>query len=191
MIALLAGNLARNEAADLVAHPDPDAADAPAAAPAGGGDSQSHVKVDVAPGQELRVRIVPAALQKADDAAPAPRAETAPPIPQSSGSEGSTQRTLGWIGIGTGAAAVGLGIALRVMSSNQPSTIAACPAPCSPKEIFSDDSSQPKIVASNWAFAVGAALGATGVILELTAPSSTRSTRIAIGPTGVVLSRGW
>ncbi|HEX8791571.1 MAG TPA: hypothetical protein VF765_11520 [Polyangiaceae bacterium] len=190
MIALLAGNLARNEAADLVTHPDPDAADAPKAAPAGGADSQSHVKVDVAPGEELRVRIVPAALQKADDVAPAPA--PTPIIPPSSGSEGSTQRTLGWIGIGTGVAAVGAGIALRVMGSNQPSTIAACPsAGCSPKGIFPDDSTQPKIVASNWAFAVGAALAATGVILELTAPSSTPSTRIAIGPTGVVLSRGW
>jgi hypothetical protein len=198
MIALLAGNLARNEAADLVAHPAPDAVDAPAAAPSGGGDSVSHVNVDVAPGQELRVRIAPAALQKVDDAAaasdapPAAKAATAPTIPQSSGSEGSTQRTLGWIGIGTGAAAVGAGIALRVMASNQPSTIAACPsANCSPKGIFPDDGSPPRIVASNWALAIGGALAATGVILELTAPSSTPSTRIAIGPTGIVLSRGW
>jgi hypothetical protein len=192
MIALLAGNLARNEAADLVAHPDPDATDAPAPAPAGGSDSQSHVKVDVAPGQELRVRIVPAALQKADDATAAPAPALAPTIPQSTGSDGSTQRTLGWIGISTGAAAVGLGVALRVMASGQPSTIAACPSPgCSPKEVFADDGSQPKIIASNWALAVGAALGATGVILELTAPSSSSSTRIAIGPTGLALSRAW
>ena len=48
-----------------------------------------------------------------------------------------------------------------------------------------------KIVESNWALAIGAALGATGVILELTAPSSTPSTRIGIGPTGIVVSRGW
>jgi len=196
MIALLAGNLARNEAADLVAHPEPDAVpDAAASAPANDGDSMSHVKVDVAPGQELRVRLVPAALQKVEDegaASGAPKPATAPIIPQSTGSDGSTQRTLGWIGIGTGVAAVGAGIALRVMAAHDgASTIACAPGYCSSKPPFEDDGSQPKIVASNWALAIGAALGATGVILELTAPRSTPSTRIAIGPTGVVLSRGW
>jgi hypothetical protein len=194
MIALLAGNLARNEAADLVAHPDPDAVpDAPPVAPAGGGDSQSHVTVDVAPGEELRVRIAPAALQKSEDAAPAPKAALAPSIPESSGSAGSTQRTLGWIGIGTGAAAVGLGITLRVVAAHETgSTIAYCaPGNCTPKGMPSDEASMSKIVASNWALAIGGALAATGVILELTAPSSTPSTRIAIGPTGFVLSRGW
>jgi hypothetical protein len=199
MIALLAGNLARNEAADLVAHPDPDAPDAAGAAAPGGGDSLSHVSVDVAPGQELRVRLAPAALQKAEDVTPAsdapPRssAAIAPTIPQSSGGEGSTQRTLGWIGIGTGAAAVAAGIALRVMAAHEnASTIACAPGNCSAKDLFSQDSSSSsKIVASNWALALGGALAATGVILELTAPSSTPSTRIAIGPTGIVLSRGW
>jgi hypothetical protein len=199
MIALLAGNLARNEAADLVAHPDPDAVpDAAAAAPAGGNDSVSHVSVDVAPGQELRVRIAPAALQKVEDVAPASeapqesKATTAPIVPKSGGSEGSTQRTLGWIGIGTGAAAVGLGIALRVMAAHEdPSTIACIPGKCSMDGTPADDAASQKVIASNWALALGAALGATGVILELTAPSSTPSTRIAIGPTGVVLSRGW
>jgi len=192
MIALLAGNLARNEAADLVVHPEPDAApDAAAPAPAGEGDSMSHVKVDVAPGQELRVRLVPAALQKVEDESPGSKPATAPIIPQASGSEGSTQRTLGWIGIGMGAAAVGAGVALRVMAAHDGSSAISCaPGDCS-KSPFVDDGSQPKIVASNWALAIGAALGATGVILELTAPSSTPSTRIAIGPTGVVLSRGW
>ena len=200
MIALLAGNLARNEAADLVAHPEPDAVpDAAAAAPAGSGDSMSHVSVDVAPGQELRVRLAPAALQKVEETAPAPesppasKAATPPAIPHSTGSEGSTQRTLGWIGIGTGAAAVGLGIALRVMAAHESSSAIGCaPGDCSTKATFIDDgSSSPKLVASNWALALGAALGATGVILELTAPSSTPSTRMAIGPTGVVLSRAW
>jgi hypothetical protein len=72
------------------------------------------------------------------------------------------------------------------------SAIAACPsANCSPKGILTEASASSKIVASNWALALGAALGATGVILELTAPSSTSSTRIGIGPTGIVLSRGW
>jgi hypothetical protein len=193
MIALLAGNLARNEAADLVAHPEPDAHDAPGAAPAAGGDSLSHVNVDVAPGQELRVRLAPAAVpEKVESVAPA----TAPIIPQSSSSEGSTQRTLGWIGIGTGAAAVAAGIALRVMAaSDHSSALASCaPSPgggCTPKGVFSEDAASSKIVESNWALAIGAALGATGVILELTAPSSTPSTRIGIGPTGIVLSRGW
>jgi hypothetical protein len=199
MIALLAGNLARNEAADLVAHPEPDAVpDAAGVAPASGGDSVSHVNVDVAPGQELRVRLAPAAPQKAEGAAPASdtpppsKATTAPSIPQSSESGGSTQRTLGWIGIGTGAAAVGVGIALRVMAAHEnASTIACVPGNCSPAGMSSDQSSMSKIVASNWALALGAALGATGVILELTAPSSTSSTSIAIGPTGIVLSRGW
>jgi hypothetical protein len=143
------------------------------------------------------VRIAPAALQKvgeeasASDGSSGSKPALAPIIPQSSGSEGSTQRTLGWIGIGTGVAAVGAGIALRVMAAHDgASTIACAPQYCL-KSPSVEDGSQPKIVASNWALALGAALGATGVILELTAPSSTPSTRIAIGPTGIVLSRGW
>jgi hypothetical protein len=56
--------------------------------------------------------------------------------------------------------------------------------------VYKSDSAS-KTVASNWALAAGAALGATGAILELTAPSSTSPTRVAIGPTGVFLTRGW
>jgi hypothetical protein len=201
LIALLAGNLARNEADDLAMPPasgastgaDPaNATDAPAPCPAAcavAPESRSTVSAQVAPGDELSVRVTPKQAACAE-AAPPPSPSTRVPRAQS---DGSTQRTLGWIAVGSGVVAAGTGVVLRLLATSDTNRAAevCVAAQCTASGLAAAHSANEKTVLSNVSLAVGAALGATGVILELTAPSLSSSTSVALSPQGVLVSGRW
>jgi hypothetical protein len=120
---------------------------------------------------------------------------TAPSGPPEPASEGSTQRTLGWVAIGSGAAAVGTGIVLRVLAaSDRDQGLRECAGgagiSCSASGLAVLERAQSRETISNWVLASGAALAVTGVILELTAPSA-KNTSVAVGPSGVRIAQAF
>jgi hypothetical protein len=115
--------------------------------------------------------------------APSGQAATGPEPPNA----GATQRTLGWVGIGSGVALAGAGVVMRVLAASDPSTVTA---PCGVGDCSAVQRPSPRETASNWAFGVGAALAATGTILELTAPSA-KSPTVALGPSGVLMKESF
>jgi hypothetical protein len=201
-IALLAGNLARNEADDFAPK---DRADprAPSKAPPETGDppsddTRARVQVWIAPGEEVEVHVARAEPARAPATpsgavAPAAQRETREPPPVAS--EGAVQRTLGWIAIAAGGASLGTGVALAIMArSKWNDSRAQCAAPgsiCTPIGAAEFDSARTTAVQSNWAFGVGALLAGTGVIVELTAPRASAATSVSLGPASIAFSRTW
>jgi hypothetical protein len=185
MIALLAGNLARNEADDLVGPPAPPTGEesAPPPAPAPPRPSAQDVPSWRVQPAETAPATPPGSGSPQRAPAPAPEAR----------SDGGMQRTIGWVAIGTGAVAVGVGVALRIMAtSDQNRTVSACPGNvCAASSMAELNAANSKIVASNWAFLLGGLAAATGVVLELTAPTAPNATTLAIGPLGVNVAHTW
>jgi hypothetical protein len=186
-IALLAGNLARNEADDLTpprTTPSPDKAEA-----------TSSVTVHLAPSDELTVRVAPRLPESGShvEERPAPAVSAASPVPPAPAvarlapsDEGSAQRTWGWVTMGVGAAAIGTGVVLRVMARRDASDVYAAPM----LQAQANDE-QAKTVQSNWALALGALAVGVGTVLELTAPSGRKSTSVAVGPAGMRVAFQW
>jgi hypothetical protein len=145
LIALLAGNLARNEADDLVKRP---------------ADDRTELILRVAPGETARAEVSPAA---------APPAVVPPPAPPPS--DGSTQRTIGWIGVVAGAVTAAGGALLALSASSDNSTLEN---QCVPSCLASDlDAARRKALIGDVMMGAGALVGIGGAVLVLTAPSDT------------------
>jgi hypothetical protein len=170
LIARLAGNLARNEAEELLALRSP--------APAPSADARTEVTLRVMPGEKARVEV---------DATARP-AVTAPPIATAAPNEGGAQRAIGWTAIVAGGLSVGAGIYFGVRSvSDKNAASSSCDSNTCSTRTGKDlsDRAQSNATLSTWALIGGAALVAGGVILELTAPSASSSTHVAVGPRGI------
>jgi hypothetical protein len=126
-------------------------------------------------------------------------AATAAPNPSGpERADGSTQRTLGWLGVGAGGLALGVGAiaGLVAIGKNSDST-RACPddgvcADAAARE--ANDAARTAAAVSTVAFVAGGVLAAGGLVLVLTAPAApaTRaSARIVIAPTGLQLGGAW
>ena len=124
---------------------------------------------------------------------------TAEPI-ETSGS--STQRTLGFVSLGLGVVGVAVGtvFAFRLMDQNKESD-SLCRTPCSGDEqaryYEAVENAEQARTLSIVGFGAGAAFGALGGVLLLTAPASRSTSRIwpspAVGPNlaGVVVRGSW
>lgn len=101
-------------------------------------------------------------------------------------STGSTQRTLGWVLVGSGGALLAGGAYFAVKAaSDQSSLRTSCSAVCSVEQV---DNMKTESVAGNVLLLSGLAAAATGVVVVLTAPSSTAGVRpyVGLGTAGVV-----
>jgi hypothetical protein len=201
-IALLAGNLARNEADDF-APKETTAARSSATAPGAQDPSDirsaepcSKVQVCLAPGDELDVRVrhaESAGVAAEASGATSAVAQTEARLPPRPAADGSVQRTLGWIGISTGVASLGTGVALAIMAHDKESAVLRLCTPsnvCAPAGMAAYQSAKVTAVESNVAFGVGAVLALAGTVLEITAPHAS-SASIALGPGGISVSRSW
>jgi hypothetical protein len=171
-------------------------------------------RVEVAPKQtdaRLTITLAPlplatsgAALAQAPGPANGPPARTAtapaaPSIAPEADGAGSTMRTLGWVGVGTGAAGLVLGsiFGLTAISKNNSATSdGQCSGTsCATRGGVSDTrDAQNAATLSNVFFVVGGVLTGAGVVLVLTAPSGP-SVRLApaVGQSagGLALSGAW
>jgi hypothetical protein len=98
-------------------------------------------------------------------------------VPPSDDSDGSTQRTLGWVALGVGGAGLTVGGIFGILGLSDKSDLeASCPdRRCEPDQYDALDSYETKKTISTVAILGGAALGATGVVLLLTAPDGASS----------------
>jgi len=162
-IALLAGNLARNEADELASRDTKQPAD----------DARGQVVLRVAPGEVARAEI---------DARPAPRATVvAAPVvvPQADEDPGSTQRTVGWVTLGAGALAGGAGAVLASVARGHLRDLQTTCAPnCSESEV---DSVSRESTLATVLLVGGGALAVTGIVLVLTAPRARDARAVAFG----------
>jgi hypothetical protein len=178
LIALLAGNLARNEADELVTTEGATSA-APTAKPTDG--APSAVTLHAAPGEIVRAEIdargaLPTAAPPAPVAAPRGAWTDASPPPRA----GSAQRTFGWISIGTGLAAGVLGLAELVSANRATDSLRSTCAPeCTPGQM---SGAQNRMVAADLLLGVGVLGTVGGVVLVLTAPGA--NTPVAIDVAG-------
>jgi hypothetical protein len=184
MIALLAGNLARNEAEELVP-PKKDATATPAA------DDGSRVTVQLSPGDQLQMKITPA-VAPAEPKQEAPRPLPPPPPAPDETHEGGTQRTLGWLAMGAGAVSAGVGVYFGTRAPRSDQTVCGPgpgPGDCSPSSAAIDSARRSDIVTQDLLLGAGALLGATGVVLVLTAPSghSPVAASVGLGPRSLEL----
>lgn len=133
-----------------------------------------------------------------EEARPAPAAGGSPPTTHivMQPDPGSTQRTVGWIGVGTGAALLATGVIGLVARQSAVSSYnddAACPGrgsaqqPTSCQDYVSSANSWRTI--SIIGFIGGGVLSAGGIVLVATAPSAKPTTlaRAACGPAGLGL----
>lgn len=113
-----------------------------------------------------------AAVPPAPGAAPASTASTAPVESASTGGS-STQRTLGFVGLGVGVVGVGLGAVTGLLAVSKHSTLSSeCPGgTCSSPAAQSDSSSYHSMsTLSTAGFIGGAVFAGAGLLLLLTAP---------------------
>jgi hypothetical protein len=112
----------------------------------------------------------------------------APPVKD--GASGSTQRTLGWVALGTGGAGIVLGAITGSIALGKKSDIesnAKClDYRCAPSESDLVNSYNTMNTLASVGFIAGGVLAATGVVLLVTAPSGSASTGLAaqafVGP---------
>lgn len=135
------------------------------------------IDVDVKAGDRSKI-VVP--LDE-DREIPPPVASPAPAAPSG---DGDTLRTLGWVGIGVGAAAlVASGVFYGLAVGDKGSLEETCPAypRCQPSEIGAardlDDSARGKSTIATITLVSGAVLAATGLVLVLVAPKAGREPR--------------
>ncbi len=166
----------------------------------------------VAPGETARETVELVAEAKAPTAAgatgtttpapPPPNAATTEPVPSlgaadTNPSVGSTQRTLGWIGLGAAGAFVATGIVALVARGQQVSAYnndPTCPGMGSPSQPAA--CADRESAASTWGavsivgFIGAGVLAATSVTLLLTAPRPSARHAVACGVTGPLLTCG-
>ena len=189
-IALLAGNLARNEAAELTGSHAPESAPAPA--------SGSQVVVHVAPGDSARVEVVGRADVAPPPAAPPAAVRRSPE--ETPTSDGSAQRTVGWVAVGAGVVTAAVGGYLGVRASADLERQLATRT--TPDQL---DAAHQRIITDRLVLAAGALVAAGGLVVVLTAPhatarapatsAATATTRAAwivrADASGVRLGRAW
>jgi hypothetical protein len=97
---------------------------------------------------------------------------TSPSAAPSDGGAGSSQRTGGWIALGVGGAGLAVGGIFGILGLSDKSELeASCPdRRCEPDQYDALDAYETKKTISTVGFVGGAVLGATGVVLVLTAP---------------------
>jgi hypothetical protein len=190
-IALLAGNLARDEADEIVGTSG-DAAQR--------SDGRTEIIVHVAPGDHVRTIVEangapalappPARPVAAPPPAPAPRAvvlHVAHEAPAADAGTGSAQRTWGWLTLGVGLATAAAGgiYAWRVTYRDDPacpSEIAKSPEAASvPVCVETNQMRQRNVILSDALLGGGALLAAAGVVLLLTAPHESSAPAVALG----------
>ena len=185
-----------------------------------GGGAEKQYEVTLREGETKELEVSPGARNavapRANPATSAREPSSPPPapalarlasdnLPASEPSEASganAQRTLGFVGLGLGLAGVAVGtvFAIRLADHNKESD-SLCRGPCSADEQARyydsvDDAKQAQTL-SIVGFSAGAALGALGAVLLLTAPSSRSTSRIwpspLVGPNtaGVVVRALW
>lgn len=132
-------------------------------------------KITIEPGPAERIVEVPGLT---DDAPAAPTTAAAPDVV--AGSDGSTQRAVGWVAIGIGAAALGAGAFFGLRTFSEKSTVDEhCSGTrCDETGLRANDDARDAATLSTIAFALGGAAVATGVVLLFTAPTA----RTAPGP---------
>lgn len=130
----------------------------------------THVTVDAGPA-ERTVTIPPLADDGVSSAPP-------PPIvaPGSPGAPPSTQRTLGWIGVGVGGAGLVVGSVFGAMTLSETSTIDEhCRGSlCDAVGLAANDDAHASATISTVGFVVGGLALAAGVVLLVTAPPASR-----------------
>lgn len=121
-------------------------------------------------------------------AAPLPPKPTAPAVLSSSPAADATptpQRTIGFVGIGVGAAGIAVGALFGGLAlSEHGNLVTQCGAQlqCGSQNEDAANSYNSKRIISGVAFIGGAALAATGLALVLTSPSSKRTAAVTLGP---------
>jgi hypothetical protein len=145
---------------------------------------QALVVIDVEERQEQEavLRFVGPAVVEG----PSPGAEPAPSPSPSEASAASTRRTLGWVALGGGAAGLIVGGVTGVMAISKRSALDENPS-CADGDC--SQSLGPEVDAYNTlrsvstvGFIAGGVLGATGVVLILTAPRSRSRTALQVSP---------
>jgi hypothetical protein len=139
-----------------------------------------------AQGGEVEERAVPGEAAGANDSA-SPAASDAP----TSASSGSTQRTLGWVSVGVGAAGLAAGAITGAIVLGRQSSLdkkPGCEDHTCPNELSSDVSSYNTLrTVSTTAFIAGGVLSALGVVLVLSTPKAEPQTALRVSPSFVEL----
>jgi hypothetical protein len=163
-------------------------------------------QIDVAPKQtDAHVTVTLAndeqAIAAQTAATPPPQVTPAPPPPESASGSGSLQRTLGWVGVGVGAAglAVGAIFGLTAMSkasqaSNDGCKGSTCNGLHAAEGVQATKDGLTDATISTVGFIAGGVLAATGIVLVVTAPSGkTVHAAPAVGSNflGLSLSADW
>src|SRR5262249_49099668 len=116
----------------------------------------------VAPGETARAEVNP-------KPAPAPTPPAAPPPPPPPESDGSTQRTIGWIGVVAGAGTALAGLALAASAASDNSRLKeTCSPMCGAGDV---DGVKNKSLIADFMMGGGALVGLGGALLVATAPS--------------------
>jgi hypothetical protein len=137
------------------------------------GDAVASVSVAEGETKQVALKLAPTGTSSSADAAAGLRQEPAAPDARPA-KPGSVQRTMGWVSIGVGGAALAVGGVTGAMAIGKKSALSddcrdnQCPPPVH-GEVDSYNSLR---TVSTVAFAAGAVVGAAGVVLLLTAPSS-------------------
>jgi hypothetical protein len=179
-IALLAGNLARNEADEILA---PKSAPPPT-------PGASEIVVRVAPGDRVRTTVETngstTRSPPSTDAVVAPQpAPTAPilEVEETVHEVGSKQRTWGWITFASGAGLAAAGGVYAAVAGGQ---APACAEPVSPggatgPAACTVDGSRQGVIIVDALLGAGAVLAATGLVLVLSSPRERSGPTLAIG----------
>lgn len=156
------------------------------------GDAHQQRRFSISEGQTMEVRLSldatapdPAAAPPPIEAVDDPPASAAPsPVAADSGVDhGSTQRTLGWVGVAAGAAGIVVGAVGGGLAIGKKSTLdEGCPEDRCPAALHGEiDAYETLRTVSSVGFITGAVLAAAGATLLLTAPSSD-SARVEVRP---------
>jgi len=153
-------------------------------------------RVTVEPGPAERTVAVPPLAD--EEVAVAPRvalvaSEPAPAAPPPPGSDGSTQRAVGWVAMGIGAAALGAGAFFGVRTFQKKSLVDehCMGSRCDESGLRANDDAKDAATLSTIAFAVGGAAVVTGFVLLIAAPHAPKGATTGAGPTGGVFQGVW
>jgi hypothetical protein len=146
------------------------------------GEQVVEQTVELAESQSRDVKLSFAAVAR-PVASPPPNASTASvPPPAATRDDGSTQRLLGFIGLGVGGAALVTGAVFGGLAAGDKSDLdAACPnRQCGPAQHDQNDSYGSKKTISSIGLIGGAVLAGAGAVLLFTAPSRTQQGRLEL-----------
>ncbi len=136
------------------------------------GNDTVEAAVDLREGETRDVKLAFVARPVPGAAAAAPGPPPPSPAPPSDEGDGSAQRTVGWVALGVGGAGLAVGGIFGILGLSDKSDLDDdCPdRRCEPEHYEALDAYETKKTISTIGFVGGAVLGATGVVLLLTAP---------------------